>query len=158
MINAELHDLATDNQHIALGSYTAFLQWILKQLLSLTKAKIVWLSTTPAPTNPPTALFSERTQSAVIAYNKAADTVVDDAREITGSARIEPTCNLFEAVCGVCAPASASASDLASASAPTDKCAYSTCPLQEPGGIHYEAAGWDLLGKTVHACLSRVQL
>ena len=72
LLNAGLHDLAVDNQHVGLDNYAKLLREVLSTLLSGTRAKIVWLSTTPAPTDPPAALYPERTQTAVKEYNAAA--------------------------------------------------------------------------------------
>jgi lysophospholipase L1-like esterase len=128
LINAGLHDLASDNQHIALSTYSMLLEESISVLLSRTKAKIVWLSTTPAPTNPPTPLFPQRLQSDVIAYNSA-------AAQFASALKLK-TCDLFAAVTAVCGKN------------------YSVCPLQKPSGIHFEAAGWKLLASTVAGCVA----
>jgi hypothetical protein len=164
VINAGLHDLAVDNQHVNLDSYTMLLQGIMEELLVHTSARIIWLTSTPAPTDPPTPLFPVRIQSAVEAYNAAAAATVAVHTE-----RIS-TCDLFGAVCAACAnntaPAYAAAgvgsvvgtaTAAASTSAlSTPACIYSTCPLQVPGGIHFEAAGWSLLGRTVKGCITKL--
>jgi lysophospholipase L1-like esterase len=130
IINAGLHDLAKDNQHINLTIYSSLLDQIVETLTrQMPSAKLLWLSTTPAPTNPPTPLFPERLQSSVIEYNAAAAAVMSKATV--------KTCDLFGAVTATCGGQ-----------------VYSTCPgIQKVGGIHYESGGWDLLARTVAGCV-----
>jgi hypothetical protein len=92
---------------------------------------LLWLTTTPAPTDPPTALFPVRLQSDVIAYNSAAAAAIKVRAEKIGS------CDLFGAVVAACGEEM-----------------YETCPgVQIVGGIHYEPAGWELLAATVAGCV-----
>ena len=128
--NAGLHDLAKDNQHINLTIYSTLLEQIFETLArQMPSARLLWLSTTPAPTNPPTPLFPERLQSSVIQYNSAAAAVMSKAKV--------KTCDLFEAVTAACGGP-----------------VYSSCPaIQKVGGIHFESSGWDLLAATVAGCV-----
>lgn len=127
LINAGLHDLASDNQHVALPTYSILLAQSISLLQARTKAKIVWLSTTPVPTDPPMPLFPRRLQSDVMAYNNAAEIIV--------AAENLRTCDLFAAVTAVCGGN------------------YSTCPLQKESGIHFEVAGWNVLAAKVLNCI-----
>ena len=100
-------------------------------LLPQSLSKLLWLTTTPAPTDPPTALFPARLQSDVIAYNAAAADVIKAKTAKIG------TCNHFGAVVAACGGEK-----------------YKTCPgVQIVGGIHYEPAGWKLLAATVAGCV-----
>lgn len=130
LLNAGLHDLASDNQHIELQTYKTLLSQTVRILAAHSpRAQLVWLTTTPAPTNPPTPLFPERLQSSVVAYNKAAALVVSAAQI--------PSCDLFSVITSRCGG---------------DK--YSTCPgIQKLSGIHYENGGWDLLAGAVAECV-----
>lgn len=55
-MNWGLHDLAfPDNEHLSVDTYSMFLRKITEQLHEMLRpdARVVWVSTTPVPTNPP---------------------------------------------------------------------------------------------------------
>lgn len=135
-INAGAHDLAfPDNEHIAVGTYAAFLRETLLALLAALKpsARIVWARITPVPTDPPPAcvLIPGRLETDVAAYNAAADAVVAAI-----AAPALSSCDLHKVITDVCGAT------------------YASCAIAQCAGPHFTAAGFTLLGNKMAACVA----
>ena len=131
--NAGLHDLAfPDNEHLAVPSYAAFLNATLHFLGGALRADaaLLWLTTTPVPTNPPAncTLIPGRLESSVLRYNSAAAAVA------AAAPRAVRVCDLHAAITGFCGAG------------------YATCNITQCGGPHFTAEGFQLLGRTLAAC------
>ena len=131
--NAGLHDLAyPDNEHLSVTTYAALLATNLRFLAAAARpdAALVWMRTTPVPTNPPAncTLIPGRLESAVGAYNAAADAVVAGLAGRVGS------CDLHGVVDRACGAG------------------YASCAIAQCGGPHFTAKGWALLGAAAAAC------
>lgn len=116
-------------------SYSKFVAAALQAVTEAVRsdALVVWMRTTPVPTNPPPAciLIPGRLESSVIAYNDAADAVVADA-----AGRVL-SCDLHAVI--------------------TDYCGvnYSTsCNITQCAGPHFTPAGFALLGAKAASCVS----
>ena len=132
-MNWGLHDLAyPDNEHLSLPVYTKLLTSIFTQLRHLApKATLLWVSTTPVPTNPPPqngkpcTLIPGRLEKDVVSYNKAAAAVFKGI----GS------CDMHKFI--------------------TDYCGvgYSTCDIAQCGGPHFPGKGFHMLGNAMAKCI-----
>ena len=131
--NAGLHDLAfPDNEHLSLASYSKYLAETLGFLGGALRpdAALLWLSTTPVPTNPPPAciLIPGRLESQVLAYNAAAAAVA------AAAARPVRVCDLHAVITDFCGAG------------------YSACNITQCGGPHFTNQGWQLLGRALAGC------
>lgn len=131
-VNHGLHDLAfPDNEHLALPIYTQLLVKEVALLRALLKpsAKLLWMRTTPVPTNPPPecVLIPGRVQTDVQAYNSAADFVMQ--------LRGVPTCDLEAVINEFCGAG------------------YSNCTIAQCGGPHYTTQGFTMLGDAAAKCV-----
>ena len=131
--NAGLHDLAfPDNEHLSIGSYATFLGATLKYLGDTLRpdATLLWMSTTPVPTNPPgnCTLIPGRVESQVAAYNAAAAAVV------AAQARAVRVCDLHAVINDYCGEG------------------YSVCNITQCAGPHFSDVGWELLARKAAQC------
>ena len=132
-INAGAHDLAfPDNEHLALPTYSGFLDAALATLTAQLKpsARIVWARITPVPTNPAPAcvLIPGRLESSVAQYNAAADAVV--ARRAPRVA----SCDLHKVITDYCGAG------------------YAVCNITQCAGPHFSEQGFAMLGSAMAAC------
>lgn len=134
-INFGLHDLAfPDNEHLPTDLYSKFLQEIFLTLrMHANKARILWVTTTPVPTNPPPkagkscVLLPGRLETDVLRYNVAARHVLDGSDV--------PICDLHGFVTDFCGVG------------------YSSCNITQCGGPHFSEAGFSMLGQKVAECV-----
>eukprot|EP00054_Salpingoeca_dolichothecata_P028949 m.223922 g.223922 ORF g.223922 m.223922 type:complete len:269 (+) comp26354_c0_seq5:121-927(+) len=120
--NFGLHDLAKDNNGLSLEIYTSYLSKIIDILTTQTRAKLLWVTTTPVPNVP---LHPPRLPADVPKYNQAATTAL-----ATSSKSIAVT-DLYSWVtkrCGVI---------------------YKTCDIQKVDNPHYTDFGWQYLAVNV---------
>eukprot|EP00051_Salpingoeca_urceolata_P027972 m.484268 g.484268 ORF g.484268 m.484268 type:complete len:756 (-) comp23280_c0_seq1:62-2329(-) len=128
--NFGLHDLAKDDQHVDVTTYGALLANITSTILAKVRpdTTVMWVSTTPVPTDPAEPLFPVRLEADVEAYNKAAAAAIARFPHVK-------TCDLFATVERTCGKG------------------YSACNISKPGGPHYTPQGFALLGEAVAACI-----
>lgn len=133
-VNFGLHDLAfPDNEHVAPPDYSSLLTSILHNIRNATRddTKLLWITTTPVPTNPPPrcALIPGRTEVDVLAYNKVAGGVVAAVGGID-------TCDAHETVVQACG------------------LGYSACNITQCQGPHFTDQGFQLIANTIAQCLA----
>lgn len=135
--NAGLHDLAyPDNEHLSLPVYQGMLTSVLMEAASLIEPQtaLVWMTTTPVPTAPNASctLIPGRLESDVLAYNRAAQAAIANTGLPAGRVR---TCDLHSVITAVCGVG------------------YSSCPIAQCAGPHFNDLGFTLLGNAAAACV-----
>merc|ERR1712086_17197 len=142
-LNFGLHDLANpDNEHISVDTYSAFLKKIIQKLQQRTRAKLLWVSTTPVPTDPPPqkganpagedncTLVPGRLEVDVIRYNTA-------AAAVAASAGVH-TCDLHTVIEERCGQG------------------YGQCDIAQCGGPHFQPGGFRMLGEALAKCAMNI--
>jgi hypothetical protein len=115
--NFGLHDLAQDIEFLSVSKYTEYIMNITDRLLA-TEAKILWVATTPVPTD--ANLEPKRTPEDVIRYNAAAAAIMAEKKV--------PIDDLYGWVIKRCGPN------------------YKTCEgIQLPNNVHFYSAGYQYL-------------
>ena len=121
-----LHDLARDQELLTVADYTALMENVTDQLVA-TGARLLWVSTTPVPTNktdPSSSLVEPpRFNSDVVAFNAAAAKIM--------AARNIRVFDLYSVVIAHCGEG------------------YSSCDWQLPNNVHYEKVGWSNLAESM---------
>eukprot|EP01116_Phalansterium_solitarium_P013654 TRINITY_DN31057_c0_g1_i1.p1 TRINITY_DN31057_c0_g1~~TRINITY_DN31057_c0_g1_i1.p1 ORF type:complete len:276 (+),score=59.19 TRINITY_DN31057_c0_g1_i1:163-990(+) len=131
--NFGLHDLADpDNEHIDLDTYGQLLDNVVAQLLQ-TRANLIWVTTTPVPTNPPEncVLIPHRNESSVLQYNAVAAQVMANLPALYNVSQ----CDLHKVIVDYCGVG------------------YSTCSIAQCPGPHFTEAGFAMLGKAIAGCV-----
>lgn len=113
-------------------TYAKELQYI-ASTLSARSRRVLWVDTTPVPEN--VTIGPKRHNADVRRYNQAAATVMRAANI--------STCSLYEAVFSHCN----------ATTGPPDE-TYVQCPLQIPGGVHFETQGWEVLADKMALCIT----
>eukprot|EP00118_Oscarella_pearsei_P025183 m.307676 g.307676 ORF g.307676 m.307676 type:complete len:223 (+) comp42611_c0_seq1:53-721(+) len=125
--NFGLHDLANDSEHVAVEVYSENLQNITNRLIA-TKAKVLWVDTTPVPN---TKVEPPRSDEDVVKYNEAAATVMKKL-----NVPIDDLHGWVEAKCGE---------------------HYKTCPgIQLEGNVHFDPAGYEYLVQSLVMAISKL--
>jgi hypothetical protein len=144
--NAGLHDLAyEDNEHLSAASYGVLLYGVASRLAAALApaARIVWMRTTPVPTDPPAncTLIPGRLEVDVQRYNAVADAMValvnaqQPQQPPSQTDRIR-TCDLHGVITAHCGAT------------------YRSCDIAQCGGPHFSEAGFQLLGARAAACVT----
>jgi hypothetical protein len=139
--NAGLHDLAfEDNEHLNIANYGVLLYGVATRLATALAptARIVWMRTTPVPTDPPAncTLIPGRLEVDVQRYNAAADALVAlvNAQQ-PQPARIR-SCDLHGVITAHCGDG------------------YRACDIAQCGGPHFNETGFQMLGAAAAACVT----
>jgi lysophospholipase L1-like esterase len=137
--NFGLHGLAKDQELITVAEYSALLRQITKTLKQ-TGAKLLFINTTPVPTNPDPSnktslVMPPRFDTDVQAFNAAAATVL--------AAESVPIHDLYSVVHNHCA------------GGPPPK-NYASCDWQLPNNVHYKPAGWKALADDVASAVRKL--
>ena len=137
-VNFGLHSLdhpaTTETENIT--QYMKELVEITQRLQSRVK-EVIWVSTTPVPLNVRTG--PERRNRDVIAYNKAAATVMKSMNV--------KICDAYGAIMRYCIDV------LKANSTGAPDYTYTSCPLQDPGGVHFEQLGYTVLADAMYECI-----
>lgn len=132
-VNFGLHDLAfPDNEHIGVPTYSRLLRSVFDQLKAKTSAKLMWVTTTPVPTNPPEecVLIPGRLENDVVSYNAAAGAIVDDLGLLE--------CDLHSVINDYCGEG------------------YSSCNITQCKGPHFSPEGFSMLGQSLAQCVRSI--
>jgi acyl-CoA thioesterase-1 len=137
--NFGLHGLAKDQELITVAEYSSLLRQITK-VLKRTGAKLLFINTTPVPTNPDpnnktSLVMPPRFDTDVQAFNIAAATIM--------AAESVPIHDLYSVVHNHCA------------GGPPPK-SYASCDWQLPNNVHYKAAGWKALANDVASAVRKL--
>ena len=133
--NSGAHDLAfPDNEHLVIPTFAGFVTDSLSQLARTVRAdtRLMWMRITPVPTDPAPecVLIPGRLEKDVIAYNVAADAVVQATGGRVGS------CDLHKVI--------------------TDYCGvgYSNCSITQCAGPHFTPEGFTMLAQKAVECVA----
>lgn len=131
--NAGIHDLARGQEWLSLVAYKALIANVTTRLVA-TKARVIFATTTPVPTNGTNPLSPACPEGIVDAdvraYNAAAAAIVSSA-----GGEVLDLHGVITAACG--------------------GVGYTTCPVQEANNPHFVEQGWALLAQAVAARVAR---
>eukprot|EP00041_Stephanoeca_diplocostata_P028850 m.835112 g.835112 ORF g.835112 m.835112 type:complete len:792 (+) comp23452_c0_seq18:82-2457(+) len=120
----------------SIGNYTKHLKYIGETLLNRSK-HVVWVDTTPVPLNvtvgPKRGM--RRHNRDVIRYNQAAQQVMSELGI--------PSCSAYDTIMKACGNTSGS-----------PDFTYTSCVLQDVGGVHFRASGYTLLMQQMVQCIT----
>ncbi|XP_065840822.1 uncharacterized protein [Oscarella lobularis] len=125
--NFGLHDIANDTEHLSIDVYSENMENITSRLVA-TKAKVLWVNTTPVPN---VTVSPGRSDADVVKYNAAA-AVIAKKHDV-------PIDDLHGWVIAKCGEH------------------YKTCPgIQRPANVHYEPAGYEYLVQSLVTAIEKL--
>jgi hypothetical protein len=126
--NFGLHDLAQDQENLAVDTFKTKLRHILNILKQETRASLIWVTITPIPSGMCEPSMPPRRQSDVLAYNSAADDLMAGEGRVT-------RCDAHEAIISKCGEG------------------YVKCDVAYCEGPHFTQEGIGIISDTITGCI-----